>query len=89
MLSLLIAPETMPPDEILQDVCNAFHSQPLKVYRDHLKSVGKILYPVLFVISVYLSSLPVAHLSDAPRRQLLRGIVKGYRKKLLRAPPGS
>ena len=34
------------------------------------------------VISVYLSSLPVAHLSDAP------GIVHGYSSKLLRAPPG-
>ena len=37
------------------------------------------------LISVYLSSLPVAHLSDAPRRRL----VQGYRTKLLRAPPGS
>ena len=27
------------------------------------------------IVFVYLSSLPVAHLSDAPRRQLLRGIV--------------
>ena len=40
------------------------------------------------VISVYLSSLPVAHLSDAPRRQL---VVTGdsARTKLLRIPPGS
>ena len=26
---------------------------------------------LLFIISVYLSSLPVAHLSDAPRRRLV------------------
>ena len=39
------------------------------------------------VTSVYLSSLP-----DAPTPKdgyLLRGIVQGYRTKLLRAPPGS
>ena len=42
------------------------------------------------VIFVYLLSLPVAHLRDAPRRQLVvTGIVQGYIKKLLRAPPGS
>ena len=42
------------------------------------------------VISVYLSSQPVAHLSDAPRRRLVvTGIVQGYRTKLLRVPPGS
>ena len=41
------------------------------------------------VISVYLSSLPVAHLSEAPRRQLLQRIVQGYRTKQLRARPGS
>ena len=39
------------------------------------------------VISVYLSSLPVAHLSDAPRRhKLLQDIAQGYRTKLVRAP---
>ena len=31
---------------------------------------------------------PVAHLSDTPRKWLLRGIVQGYRTKLLRALPG-
>ena len=37
------------------------------------------------IIFVYLSSLPVDHLSDAPRRRLVvTGIVQGYR-----APPGS
>ena len=42
------------------------------------------------VISVYLSSLQVAHLSDAPRRRLVvTGIVQGYRTKLLRALSGS
>ena len=42
------------------------------------------------VIFVCLSSLPVAHLSDALRRRLVvRGIVQGYRTKLLRIPPGS
>ena len=38
---------------------------------------------------VYLSSLQFPHLSDAPRRQLFWGIVKGYRTKLLRILPGS
>ena len=32
---------------------------------------SKMGYLLLFIISVYLSSLPVAHLSDAPRRQLV------------------
>ena len=42
------------------------------------------------VIFVYLSSLPVAHLSDALRRRLVvTGIVQEYRTKLLKAPPGS
>ena len=35
------------------------------------------------VISVYLSSLPAAHLSDTPRRRLAAtGEVQGYRTKL-------
>ena len=47
------------------------------------------LFSVLF-ISVYLSSLPVAHLSDAAEDvKLSRGIVQEYRTKLLRAPPSS
>ena len=42
------------------------------------------------VIFVYLSSLPVAHLSDALGICLVvTGIVHGYRTKLLKIPPGS
>ena len=47
------------------------------------------MYTLLgFFFSVYLSSLPVTHLSNAPRRRL---VVTGNsaRMKLLRAPPGS
>ena len=44
----------------------------------------------LKVISVYLSSLPVAHLSDAPRRRLVvTGDSARYRTKLLRILPGT
>ena len=43
-----------------------------------------------WVISIYLSSLPVAHMNDAPRRRLVvTGDSAGYRTKLLRIPPGS
>ena len=42
------------------------------------------------VIFVYLPSLPVAHLSEAPEDgQLLRGIVQGYSTKLTRILPSS
>ena len=42
------------------------------------------------VISVYLSSLPVARMSDVIRRRLvITGEVQGYRTELLRAPSGS
>ena len=35
----------------------------------------------ILVISVYLSSLPAAHLSDSPKRRLVvKGIVQGYRR---------
>ena len=47
---------------------------------------------MILVISVYLSSLPVAHLSDAPGRRLVLGeglIVQGYRTRLLSVPHGS
>ena len=44
-----------------------------------------------FLVSVYLSSLQVAHLSVPPPHggYLLWRTVPGYRTKLLRAPPGS
>ena len=45
---------------------------------------------VWLVISVYLLLLPVAHLSDAPRRHLdVTGNSARIQDKLLRAPPGS
>ena len=48
-----------------------------------------MLMPEL-VISVDLLSLAVAHLTEAPRRQLVvTGDCQGYRTKLLRALPGS
>ena len=41
------------------------------------------------VIFVYLSSLPVAHLSDAPRRRLVvTGDSARIQKELLKASPG-
>ena len=54
--------------------------------------VGILLFFFFFlsIIFVYLSLLPVAQLSDAPRRRLVvTGIVQGYKTKLLRAPHGS
>ena len=46
---------------------------------------------LILIIFVYLSSLPVAHLSDAPPPPRKRLVVTGDsgRTKLLRIPPGS
>ena len=44
----------------------------------------------LLIICVYLSLLPVAHMSNTPRRQLLvMGVSARIQDKLLRAMPGS
>ena len=55
-----------------------------------LHSDDKSAFKIWLIISIYVSSLPFAHLSDALRKWLvITGIVHGYRTKLLRALPGS
>ena len=51
-----------------------FHCHRLELLRSAPLPIHKVIIIAIFyllVISVYLSSLPVAHLSDAPGRRLL------------------
>ena len=55
-----------------------------------LSYIPKYSFGDWLVISGYLSSLPVAHLSDDPRRRLVNtGDSTRIQDKLLRIPPGS
>ena len=53
--------------------CNDYHQFSERIFPKPRDRTSNLLFssPVWLIISIYLSSLPVAHLSDAPRRRLV------------------